>query len=251
MILTTRDRPNLFRIALACYRNQTYSSRQLIVVDDGDTFPVAERDVAECGGRLIRVSPGSMLGTKLNVGAAEASGLLCQKTDDDDWYAPEFLETMVSTLAKDGRKVCRPSLLFVSPFLFFDVARWEIRESLNRNAPGATLMFARENWQAKPFRNLPQDEDVWFFQDQIGMGVNPLAVIKSEIFLAVRHQGAPRDRAHTWTHQSDGRTMEEYLQQRPITCRPEDLIPQSAIASYRTLRSEILTATSNDEFVSP
>lgn len=240
MILTTRDRPSLLRIAFACYRHQTYRSRDLIVVDDGDRFPVEQGEVAECGGKLIRVAPGTALGAKLNIGISEAPGQLCQKMDDDDWYAPEFLETMVSALRDQERTVCRPTLLFVSPFLFFDVARWEIRESTNRNAPGATLLFARENWQAKPFRNLPQDEDVWFYQDQIRIGVTPVAVTKSEIFLAVRHQGALRDRSHTWTYQSDGRRMEEYLQDRPLRCRPEDMLPPWAITNYRSLRAEIL-----------
>jgi glycosyltransferase involved in cell wall biosynthesis len=212
------------------------------VVDDGDVFPADESQIGLCGGKLIRVAPGTVLGAKLNIGISEASGQLCQKMDDDDWYAPEFLETMVSALHKEQRTVCRPFLLFVSPFLFFDVARWEIRKSVNRNAPGATLLFAREDWKAKPFRNLPQDEDVWFYQDQIRMGVSPLGVSKSEIFLAVRHQGAPRDRAHTWTYQSDGRTMEEYLQDRPMSYTPEDLLPGWAIASYRSLQRDILDA---------
>ncbi len=219
-------------------------------MDDGDIFPANGREVAESGGRLIRVEPGTVLGTKLNIGISEASGQLCQKMDDDDWYAPEFLETMVSALRNDQRTVCRPSLLFVSPFLFFDVARWEIRQSTSRNAPGATLLFARENWKARPFRNLRQDEDVWFYQDQIRMGVNPMGVDKSEIFLAVRHQGAPRDRFHTWTHQSDGRTMEEYLLERPISRRPEDLLPPWAVTNYRALQAEILKSAYDAKSIS-
>jgi glycosyltransferase involved in cell wall biosynthesis len=241
VVLTTRDRPRLFAVALACYSNQTYPHRELIVVDDGDHFPVDPEIVAAAGGRLIRVATGTILGAKLNAGFAEARGALCQKMDDDDWYSPAFLETMVETLKRSQRVVCRPSLLFVSPFLFFDVARWEIRRSIRNNAPGATLMFAREDWERRPFRALPQDEDVWFYQDHTAMGSTTVPVSDSKIFLAVRHAGSQSDRDHTWTHQEDGRTMEEYLLDRPLLHRPEDLLPEWALAVYRDLRQELLS----------
>jgi glycosyltransferase involved in cell wall biosynthesis len=211
VILTTRDRPGLFSVALACYGHQTYPNRELIVVDDGERFPADEEAVTAAGGRLLRVPNGTLLGTKLNCGLGEARGVLCQKMDDDDWYSPRFLQTMIVAWHESRRVVCRPSLLFVSPFLFFDVARWEIRRSIRNNAPGATLMFTREDWEVRPFRSLPQDEDVWFYKDHTAMGVSAVPVADTEIFLAVRHAGSQRDRGHTWTHQGDGRTMEEYL----------------------------------------
>src|SRR5205823_5838077 len=110
VILTTRDRPRLFPLALACYQHQTYSRRELIVVDDGVTYPVEAQAVTAVGGRLIRVDPGTPLGTKLNRGVRDARGPLCQKMDDDDWYAPSFLEAMLSGLLNSWRTVCRPTL---------------------------------------------------------------------------------------------------------------------------------------------
>src|SRR5688500_4978455 len=90
VILTTRDRPRLLSVALACYRHQTYPNRELVVVDDGAEFPADAAAVAAVGGRLVRAEPGTPLGSKLNQGASVAQGLLCQKMDDDDWYAPRF-----------------------------------------------------------------------------------------------------------------------------------------------------------------
>src|SRR5262249_38026445 len=158
------------------------------------------------GGRLIRVEPGTMLGTKLNRGVSEARGRLCQKMDDDDWYAPEFIETMVSALQASRSVVCRPTLAFLMGFLFFEVGRWEVRRSLENNVPGATLLFAREDWEERPFRALPQDEDVWFLLDQLRVGATALPVQAPEAFVAVRHRGG-RDRGHTWTHQSTGQAL--------------------------------------------
>jgi glycosyltransferase involved in cell wall biosynthesis len=241
VILTTRDRPRLFSIALACYAHQTYGERELIVVDDGDRFPVDRAAVEAVGGRLIRVPSGTPLGTKLNIGARAARGLLCQKMDDDDWYAPHFVETMIATADAQRSQVCRPTLSFLTPFLFFHLAQWEVRRSVDRNFPGATLMFAREDWEEHPFRPLPRDEDVWFFSDQTRHGVSPLPVDAPETFLAVRHGKPGSDRGHTWTHQGDGRSLEEYIRERPLhEVELEDLLPEWALAAYADLRADLL-----------
>ena len=244
VVLTTRDRPRLLPVALACYRQQSYRQRELIVVDDGEMFPVAPRSLEAVDGRLIRVSPGTPLGAKLNRGVQAARGELCQKMDDDDWYAPDFLRSMVSALVESRRTVCRPAIAFLARFLFFEVARWEVRQSLNNNVPGATLLFAREDWAQRPFRALPYDEDTWFLLDQLRCGLSDVPVEALESFLAVRHRGSTRDRGHTWVRQWDGTTLEDYLKQRPLYHRrPEDLLPDWALAVYREIRQELLAAT--------
>jgi glycosyltransferase involved in cell wall biosynthesis len=243
VILTTRNRPRLVRIALACYQHQTYPNRELIVVDDGEAYPVDEAAVTAVGGRLIRVEPGTPLGTKLNRGANVAQGVFCQKMDDDDWYAPDFMQTMVGAVLKSWSTVCRPTLAFLRGFRFFDVARWEVRLSTPNNAPGATLLFDRELWQERPFRALFQDEDVWLFLDQLSYGVTLLPVIAPQIFLAVRHRGGTVDRSHTWTQQYDGRAMEEYLLDRQLfEGGPEAILPEWALETYRELRRDILAS---------
>lgn len=126
MILTTRDRPNLVPVAIACYRHQTYPHRELIVVDDGERFPVDQSALDSVGGRVIRVPTGTPLGTKLNRGVEAARGVLCQKMDDDDWYAPDFLASMVSTLMQSRQKFCAPAFAFMMPFLF---SNWHVGRS--------------------------------------------------------------------------------------------------------------------------
>jgi glycosyltransferase involved in cell wall biosynthesis len=240
VILTTRDRPRLLDIALQCYACQTYANRELIVVDDGDKYPVKHGAVEKLGGRILRVEPGMLLGTKLNYGVAEANGLWCQKMDDDDWYAPGFVQAMMVAIERQRETVCRPLVAILAPFLFFDVSRWEIRRSAKHNAPGATLLFAREDWEQRPFRAVPQDEDVWFVRDQRRAGLEIVRVRALETFLAVRHSGSTRDRGHTWTHQGDGNILEDALRDRPLHARrPEDLLPQWALSVYRPLHEEL------------
>ncbi len=242
-ILVTRDRPRLLRIALACYRHQSYPRRELVVVDDGDRFPADRDAVAAAGGRLVVVEPGTPIGAKLNHGVAAARGQLCQKMDDDDWYSPRYLQTMVAALDAARTEVCRPGVAFVAPFLFFDVASWQLRRSADHNAPGATLLFAREDWEERPFRALSQDEDVWFYADQRRAGAQPVPVRAPDIFLAVRHHGGGSDRGHTWTLQGDGQVLEAWFRNRPLHRRqPESLLPAWALREYLDLRRDLLAA---------
>lgn len=241
MVLTTRDRPRFLNIALRCYAAQTYPNRELIVVDDGSQFPADETAVREVGGRLLRLPLGASIGAKLNAGIEQARGALCQKMDDDDWYAPRFLETMVDQRVRAQHDACVPMMTFLMPFLFFELARWEIRRSIDQNVPGATLLFDRDDWRERPFRDLARDEDVWFYHDHTRLGRQPNPVDDIEIFLAVRHHGLASDRGHTWTHQHGHLTLEEYLQSRPLHVRqPEDLLPGWALHTYRELRADML-----------
>jgi len=240
VVLTTRDRPRLLPIALRCYAAQTYPARELIVVDDGDVHPADEAAVAAVEGRVLRVPPGTVLGEKLNRGLELARGRLCQKMDDDDWYAPTFVDTMVRAVLAGSADACTPTIAFLMPFLFFDVARWEIRRSLENNIPGATFMFPREDWRERPFRALRHDEDTWFLLDQLHAGATGLPVEALETFLAVRHAGSRQERGHTWTHQATGQTLEGHMRARPLhAATPEALLPEWALATYREIRAEI------------
>lgn len=240
MVLTTRDRPRFLSIALACYRQQTFleEERELIVVDDGDRFPADDATVMALGGRLLRVPPGTPLGSKLNAGIKMARGHLIQKMDDDDWYGPGFLTAMIAALDEAWRIACRPTLAFLSPFLFFDLAAWEIRRSAAGHMPGATLLFPRDVWEEHPFRPLPGDEDVWFLLDQMRLGAERLMVDAVDTFLAVRHGGLNSERVHTWTHQSSGQPLDEYTTRlAPYGQPPEALLPGWALDRYRAMRA--------------
>ena len=196
-------------------------------MDDREVYPVDEAAVEAEGGRLVR-------------------GAWCQKMDDDDRYGPRYLPAMMATIAAHREMVCRPVLAFLAPFLFFEVARWEVRRSMVNNLPGATLVFAREDWAYCPFRPLFQDEDLWFLRDQTRAGAVVLLVRSPgslDSFLAVRHRALGMDRGHTWTHQVDGRSLETYLQdERPLYRTPEQILPDWALSFYRNLREELLAS---------
>lgn len=236
VVLTTRDRPGFLPIALTGYRQQRYQRRELIVVDDGEQYPASEPAVNAIGGRLLRMPPGTPLGSKLNAGIALARGSLIQKMDDDDWYGPGFLEGMTGALTASWEATCQPTLVFLSPFLFFDLARWDVRRSITGHLPGATLLFPRALWQEQPFRPLPGDEDVWFQLDHSRLGAVTVRCQSLTEYLAVRHTGIDTDRGHTWVHQGGGERLDDYVQRlAPYEQPPEALLPPWAAAAYRRL----------------
>jgi glycosyltransferase involved in cell wall biosynthesis len=241
VVLTTRDRPRFLPIALECFRRQTHHRRELIVVDDGERYPVVTADVERVGGRLLRLDSVTALGTKLNLGCEAARGSVCVKMDDDDWYAPRYVETMLAGMRGPPAATCRPSMAFLTPFRFFDVANWLIRRSDPGNVPGATLVFRRENWAEAPFRGLSSNEDVWFCYDQVQLGIQARPVDAPDTYLAVRHSGAAAvDRGHAWSRQWHGEELDSYLLRRPVEKTPEALLPRWAVARYRSLRSELV-----------
>jgi glycosyltransferase involved in cell wall biosynthesis len=232
VVLTTHERPEFLPVALACHHHQTYPRKELIVVDDGAVHPVPRSDIGRAGGRLLYVPPGTPLGTKLNNGLGVASGEYCLKMDDDDWYAPEFLERMMAALRKRTRKVRCSVVAALSPFLFFDLARWQIRRSVDPGVSGATLVFRLEDWRAVPFRPISRLVDAGFIEDQTTAGAELLRVHALESFLQVRH------RDHIWKDEGDGFPFDEYLQALArYKQAPEALLPAWAKDQYARIRS--------------
>jgi glycosyltransferase involved in cell wall biosynthesis len=233
VVLTTHERPQFLPTALACYGHQTYQPRELIVVDDS-RVPIAEDAVDAAGGRLIRVAPGTPLGEKLNRGVAVARGTLCQKMDDDDWYGPRFLESMVAAALKASVNVCRHTVACVAPYMFFDVTRWEIRSNRDNMFAGASLHFTRDAWRMTPFRGVARGEDMGFMLDQSRRRSRLVAVPGEEIFLAVRHG------SHTWNRLDSGVSIDEHLAGCPLhEGGPEALLPEWALAFYRDLHERL------------
>jgi glycosyltransferase involved in cell wall biosynthesis len=240
VILATCDRPRLLPIALRCFEHQTYPRRELVVVDDGAAWPVDRTEILAAGGRLVRVPPGTALGAKLNAGVSAARGEICQKFDDNDWYAPGFLDAMIAARRADRARVCRPAMGLITPFLYLDIARWQVRRSMGlpHYVPGATLQFAREDWEAQPFRAVQSDEEVWFLLDHQRGGAALLPVQALETYVAVSHAGSRVDRGKRWTEELGlaGQSLDDYVRDRAIYGRtPEDLLPHWALAAYRAV----------------
>ena len=243
VVMATRERPLLLALALELYRRQTYPNRELIVVDDGAVWPANAALVEAAGGRLMRAEPGTPLGIKLNLGLAAASGPLCAKFDDDDWYGPDCLARLVSAwgaaIANEGGSV----LASIHPFTVCDVARWDLRRF--RGSAGSALLFARQDWLRRRFRPVSRMEDTWFLKDQRQLGVREVSVEAPDSFVCIRHRGAGGNRGHSWLSMAQGQGVEVMLAQLPPDQRrPEDIFSDPALSIYRELHSR-LSATAS------
>jgi hypothetical protein len=235
VVIATRDRPSFLPLALRCFELQTYPSRELIVVDDGQENPVDGDTVRAVGGRLVRTQH-LTLGEKLNFGVAAAQGTLFAKMDDDDWYGPGYLERMAAALLAGGEDD-PPEVVFPGPYLVLSIADWSLRRSPDRaGTPAGSLAFTRAHWRDRPFRALQGSEDTRFLKDTLQSGSMPRPVHTGDQFVVTRHRGGRRDRPHSWTYLRDERVEDSMRRWPACDVSPEEVLPAWANATYQDLR---------------
>lgn len=98
--LSTRNRPELFQVALASVIDQTFEAKEVIVVVDGSSdenlkeYRALDEHYSEVKFHYLAHRPnGHGQSYSMNVGAAHASGeYLCFLDDDDHWTDERYLE---------------------------------------------------------------------------------------------------------------------------------------------------------------
>ena len=110
LMVTQASRLRLARLAVNDFRRQTYASRELVIVHDGDVHcDLALRSLAAGEDAVIRVlrqPAGLPLGTLRNAAVTAAGGEFVCQWDDDDRYHPERLEHQWRELRKAGADFC-------------------------------------------------------------------------------------------------------------------------------------------------
>lgn len=103
VIIPSHNRPELLQEALSSVLDQTIPPAEIIVVDDASDPPV--RLSASHGGialRLLRIDQCKGGAAAKSLGAAAAQGDLIAFLDDDDLWAPTYLEHATRLLAQHG-----------------------------------------------------------------------------------------------------------------------------------------------------
>jgi len=99
VITPTRNREWHLQNLLSCFRSQTYNNLELLVLDDSERpSPLLQ---AECRHPLIRYIHSTQplsVGEKRNRLVQASAGDVIVQFDDDDFYAPRYVETMVGRL---------------------------------------------------------------------------------------------------------------------------------------------------------
>lgn len=222
-IMATRNRGAFVRQAIRCFLRQTYEDSELIVVDDGDE-PAADLRRGASRVRYLRLEKQTPVGTKLNIGVGEARGTILQKLDDDDYYAPDFLEKAVMGLATGEPE---RTVVAWGSFLVLLAGGTQLHFSGEHWAAGGTLCFHREVWRRAQFRDTPGEVDKSFLLDH---HPNLLRVRAPESYLLVRHGG------NTWTEWG-AETVDQFFRRLPVYPKAlEALIDPESLEFYRSLR---------------
>jgi glycosyltransferase involved in cell wall biosynthesis len=101
--MVTKDRRHLARRAVECFAAQTWSNKELVVIDDGseDYAPMLDAYRASAQIRYFRVKPdpSARLGDLRNLSLDRAEGAYVAQWDDDEWYHPERLELQMRAIS--------------------------------------------------------------------------------------------------------------------------------------------------------
>lgn len=222
-VMPTGGRPEFLAQAVRCFQRQRYPLRELIIVDDGSdeksaTLPL-DADI-----RYLHLPRRTSLGAKLNLGIEQARGDVIQKLDDDDFYAPGFIERMLAGLA--GSKL-RNAVAALDCFLVLIAKSGHLTFSGHGWLAGNSLCFQRALWQKRAFRPVDRAEDWWFLRDHATAQVR---VCSPELAIVVRHE-----QGHTWT-QCGASDVTELFTKRPAHGRAlAELVPDDALAFYHGL----------------
>lgn len=100
-LMVTRNRAEMARQAVRCFQGQTYSDRELVIVDDGEEESLQQL-VEECDDeRIVYIrlpDNGKPLGELRNLAVKNASGAYLAQWDDDDLSDPMRLEIQMAAI---------------------------------------------------------------------------------------------------------------------------------------------------------
>ena len=139
--MVTRNRASIAQRAVRCFAAQTWSERELVIVDDGeeDYGPMLAPWIA--GGARIhyhRLPPSAnrTLGEARNISLEAGAGEFLVQWDDDDWYHPDRIAVQMA--ATDRLDV----VLLDYTLMHLDTAEFVLhpyRTNLSRGTPGTVL----------------------------------------------------------------------------------------------------------------
>ena len=159
-VMPTANRRQFVPQAIDCFLSQTYEHKELWIADDGedpvvDLIPDDERiHYAGFAGRMT-------IPEKRNLVNSLTAGSVIIHWDDDDWSAPERMESQVLQLEESRKNLIG----------YHALAFWDVRTSTaywyggvaHHYICGTSMCYRREFWDHNPFdESKPVASDNWF-----------------------------------------------------------------------------------------
>lgn len=98
VIAPTFNRPDRHQNLYHAFQHQTYEDKELLVLDDSPTKSPFFQNLTDSRVTYIYLPPQKNLAIKRNLSVEMAKGEIIAQFDDDDYYAPTYLEIMVHLL---------------------------------------------------------------------------------------------------------------------------------------------------------
>lgn len=198
-IITCTKRRNYLGNLLQNYARQRWAKKELIVVVNADTIPLAPYlELAKKAKRvrIYRLPEHVSLGACLNFAVRQAKYDYIAKFDDDDYYAPLYVSDAVRAMEKTGADIVGKR----SHYMYLNGTRTLIHRfpgDENRfvsRLPGATLFFKRAVFRNVRFPHLNVGEDDRFCLRSKKKGYKIYSAGKRH-FVAIRRKNSS---GHTW-----------------------------------------------------
>jgi Glycosyl transferase family 2 len=172
-IMLTRDRPELAKKAVQCFRNQTYRNKRLTVYDTGDQIVPLSGDAGHSyilRGFNGRDTIGAMRNAANECAVQSWEPDIFVTFDDDDWNHPNRIAEQVALLQASGADVVgyNDMLFWRTPRGPVDVdpmertmpalpgEAWLFHRASPSYALGTSLCYWRKTWERKPFPDMPR-----------------------------------------------------------------------------------------------
>ena len=163
--------------ALDMFHTQEWPDKELILVEaasapySGSLPPQA---------RKVRAPGGLGWGRRINLGIAEASGEIVHRLDDDDYYAPKFLERAVKELEKHP-------LCYWDRFAVYFAQRGEMRTVQGAFVCGSTV-FRKADLAQNPYPDVNRAIDYRMIEAARNAGIQASRVTDAAaLFVYARH----------------------------------------------------------------
>lgn len=185
-IMPSRGRRLLRRQAITYFARQEWPAQalELVIIDTGHNAAPPSRGDAAALNIAYAHRPGATTGAARNAACELASGEIIVHIDDDDWYSPFYVETLVNMLASGF------DLTGVARFYWYDWAKrrgWQSGLWDQRFPAGSTFCYRRSLWERHRFPDIARGEDYEFFRAVERDGAKILGVQRPDLYVYMRH----------------------------------------------------------------
>lgn len=221
-IIMCTMRPSFMENIFDNYERQDLEEKQLIIILNRDDMDIALWRNKAKGYKNVcvyQIPEKFHLGTCLNYGIEKADDDIIAKFDDDDYYAPCYLNEAVNALSERSASIIGKS----TSFIYFEaqkalmIFRNGNERKYRRHVKGGSLVFRKAVWDKVKFpEHIEAQSDVHFIRNCSREGFKVYSVSKYN-YVCVRREDTS---SHT-----QRKSTEEYMAQCKLVCLTDDFTP--------------------------